>query len=121
MSRTTALRIGHALLAHRFTHSDEAELQAGIAQALEGDGLAFQREVVIAPGDRIDFLVEGGVGIEVKVAGTAAAARRQLLRYAADDVITALVLVTSRSQVAALEWPEDAVPLYVVRTFGGLR
>ena len=44
---------------------------------------------------RIDFLTDNGAGIEVKVAGSLAAATRQLLRYAHSPDVRALLLVTT--------------------------
>lgn len=84
-----------AIAARRFTYSDEARLQEGIATALAADGLSVEREVRLDSRCRIDLAV-GRVGIEVKVAGRAAEVRRQISRYLASDRLDALVLVTNR-------------------------
>jgi hypothetical protein len=78
-------------------YSNEAALQEMLAAALVAGGYAPQREVVLADGvSRIDILV-GRVGVEVKVKGSLPDVRRQLARYARNDDIDELVLVTSRA------------------------
>jgi hypothetical protein len=78
----------------RFSFGDEDQLQAGIADALINAGYAVAREVRLNARDRIDLLVHGGIGIEVKIAGPASAVRRQLARYAEHESIQELILVT---------------------------
>lgn len=80
----------------RFRYNDEADLQEGLAMCL--DGLDVEREVILSPRDRIDLLVHGSVGIEVKVAGTPGAVERQCRRYLEDDRIQGLVLVTTKAR-----------------------
>lgn len=83
------------LAAHRFSYASEDDLQQGLAAALTGHGWDVEREVRLDNRSRIDLLA-GRVGIEVKVAGAAAAVLRQLRRYALSDRVDGLVLVTSR-------------------------
>lgn len=90
ISRLAAI-LGPARLIFR----DEAELQAQIAQLLEAAGVLFQRERVLSAGDRVDFLVLPGLGVEVKVGGPRTAIIRQLSRYAMHGAIQGLVLVTA--------------------------
>lgn len=96
---TAADRIVATLRSARFVHVDEDELQRGIAEVLSRAEIAFEREVRLSDRDRIDFLV-GGLGIEVKLAGSARSVRRQLERYAASSRVEALLLVTDRLQAA---------------------
>lgn len=91
-----------ALKRTRFLYSNEKELQDGIAAALTAAKLPFEREVKLAEGDIIDFMVCGDVGIEVKIKGSPSEVARQLLRYAGHDKIQALVLVTGRAALAAV-------------------
>lgn len=109
---TTALR------RHRFRFTSEAELQAGIALALESEELPVAREVELFPGSRIDFLV-GRVGVEVKVDGSLGAVTRQLHRYAESDRVDALVLVSSRNRHARQPGSMSGKPLRVV-ILGGM-
>lgn len=82
---------------HRYSYTNEDELQEAIAAALAVEELEPEREVRLGPHERIDILV-GAIGIEVKVASSAAAVLEQLQRYAAHDRIEALVLVTTKWQ-----------------------
>ena len=86
---------------YRLPVDTEAALQAEIEQVLTTNEITFEREVEIAPGDRIDFLV-GSVGVEVKIKGAKRAILRQCERYAACDRLEGLVLVTA----VALGFPD---------------
>jgi hypothetical protein len=101
------------VLSHcRFSFVDEDRLQAGIAAALADVGVSSEREVRLAPRDRIDLLASR-VGIEVKVAGSAESAWRQLNRYATSDRVDELVLVTTRASHRALPREVLGKPLSV--------
>jgi hypothetical protein len=78
---------------------EEARVQAAIEALLLREGIEHRRELTLSPKDRIDFLV-GGIGLEVKVAGSVGAVVRQLERYAKHDRIKSLVLVTTKSTLA---------------------
>lgn len=79
---------------YRFT--DERALHDGISQALALSRIAHRREVVAGP-NRYDFLCEGGIVIEVKVAGSYQQALAQVDRYAADPQVSGILLATTRS------------------------
>ncbi len=80
----------------------EYPLQDTIASTLHNAGVPFSREVVIGDGCRIDFLCDGGVGIEVKPGvPNSTAVRAQVDRYCRCDPITALVLVVERHMIGA--------------------
>lgn len=89
LSVLAALRVGIGTL------DSEADLQERVAATLSAGRIAFERERRIAPGCRIDFLADGGVGIEVK-RGKQSSVLPQLERYAAADAVRALVLLTER-------------------------
>lgn len=98
-----------------FHYVDEDELQRGLSFVLTDAGYRVQREVALAPGERIDLMV-GHVGIEVKIASTAATVHRQLKRYAATGLVDALILVTNRARHMTLdEITIGSVPVTVVR------
>lgn len=101
-----------ALRASRFRVSTEAALQASIGEALASAGFAFEREVRLAPGERIDFLVDGRIGIEAKARYAKRATFRQLERYAAIAQVEALILITG----TAIGLPEEinGKPLFLV-------
>jgi hypothetical protein len=86
---------------HRFPFGDEDQLQEGIAAALAAAGFAVEREVRLRARDRIDLLVDGRVGVEIKIDGATRRVLSQLRRYAEHDQVAELVLVTrcARHQV----------------------
>lgn len=93
----TAEAILKVLRAHRgFSMINEGETQMKVAKVLTDNGIHFAREVRLSERDRIDFLCEGGIGIEVKVKGGRMDYIRQLKRYEEHDSIKSLVLVTAR-------------------------
>lgn len=106
----------------RFNFANEAELQDGIEKLIMPFHGSFlmRREVRFGARDRIDFMV-GAIGIEVKVGGSAAAALRQMSRYAKHEEIRALVLVTDRVQAGVQPTEIHGKPIRVVCLMGGLR
>lgn len=86
--------ITSALRRARLPLGNEAALQEAIGRALERAGVAFEREARISAADRIDFLATGGIGIEAKARYPRRAIYRQLERYAQQDAIASLILVT---------------------------
>jgi hypothetical protein len=75
----------------------EAQVQDSIAGLLGLMNIPFRREVKLGPGSRIDFLVQGGIGIEVKVGKPAAVkVQRQVERYCRSDEVTQLILLSTR-------------------------
>ncbi|MDR6953807.1 hypothetical protein J2X65_003170 [Ancylobacter sp. 3268] len=78
----------------RFPLHDEKELQAAMAERFTSAGLEFRREVTLAPGDIVDFMI-GGTAVEVKIKGQRRAILRQCERYAAHECVSAVLLVTN--------------------------
>lgn len=95
---TTASDVAAAICRHSFRYASEDELQAGVAGVLAAAGFAVEREVRLSLRDRIDLLVDGCVGVEVKIAGIPSSVERQMRRYAESDRLTGLVLVTNRAR-----------------------
>lgn len=101
-----ALRALAALNSGRFRLSTEAEAQEDIERALLAVFLPAQvtREARLSARDRPDFLIEGGVVVEVKHNGaTASATLRQLCRYAEHGVVGSIILATGR----AMDMPRE--------------
>ena len=74
----------------------EDELHDQIAHALWAHGLEVQHEVRLAPRCRIDFMC-GGVGIEIKKSRPERSKlMAQLMRYAACEQVSALVVAAPR-------------------------
>lgn len=83
----------------RFHYINEVELQDGIEIALGQIGADFTRELQLPDRfGRIDFMVHGPheIGIEVKVAGSAANLGRQVARYLDCTKLDGIVVVSSR-------------------------
>ncbi|NLB38794.1 MAG: DEAD/DEAH box helicase [Clostridiales bacterium] len=91
-------RIHDALVSIRAPLSlAEVDLHALVAQTLASNGIDCLHEAKVAPRCRIDFLA-GDVGIEVKRGKQSRdALLRQLKRYAASPMISAVYVVTERA------------------------
>lgn len=90
-------RVRSLLSAYRFNVNSEADLQVAIASILEQASYSFQREFRLSAADRLDFLVDGELVIETKIGGSGQAVLRQLSRYALNDQVKAILLVTNRA------------------------
>jgi len=84
-----------ALNAHRYVFNSEQRLQDGVRLAFERARIPFEEQVVLGPKERIDFLVLGRIGVELKIKGSRNDVWRQLERYAASPRIEELVLATT--------------------------
>ena len=72
----------------------EVDLHARVAAQLRNGGVPFEPEYRLGPRERIDFLTDGGVGIECKRGHpNGPALLRQLERYAAHREVRALLVV----------------------------
>ena len=106
--------IAVALRSFNFRTGRELRLQDGIAEALRRSQITARREYRLDRGP-IDFYIdEGRIGIEVKVAGSPAAVWRQLVDYAADPKLDALILAsTKRSHGTSRDTIADKPFLFV--------
>lgn len=78
----------------RWPLSDEKRLQADMGAELSKAGIAHRREVVLAPGDIVDFMV-GDIAVEVKIKGARREIYRQCERYCQHETVRSLVLATN--------------------------
>lgn len=84
-------------------YADEIQLHEQIGQVLDASGFEYEREVRLADGlGRIDFVVEGCLGIEVKIKGSRRDVYRQVRLYTLSSVLEGVLLVTTRSQHAGI-------------------
>ncbi len=102
-----------------FRYDDEDALQVGLAVLFAANEIPFEREVRLSPGNRIDFLI-GDIGVEVKVDSSTPVVLRQLKRYALEERISSLVLVTSRSSHKGIPESVNGKPLYVVHLLNSI-
>lgn len=96
----TASAVSDLLSRYRIMGVAESVVQAQIERALRQEAVPFEREVELAPGDRIDFMV-GAVGIEVKTKGSRPQIIRQLARYVRNDSLEGIVLAATSRRVLA--------------------
>lgn len=104
----------------RYDLTSEERLHEGLKARMQAAGLAFEHEVRLGPQDRIDFLLDDGLGIEVKVDGSTSAVTRQIHRYTQHERISALLLVTARTRHAALPAEMNGKPVHVLVLLGSL-
>lgn len=107
--------LAKALVGFRFRFKDEKELQYGVAKALEILAQPYVPEYRLNATDRVDFYVQSTqIGIEIKTKYSLAVVTRQLWRYAKDEKIKSLILITTRS--SHLDMPKEILgkPLFVV-------
>jgi hypothetical protein len=87
---------------------------------LEEAGEKFEREVRITPVDRLDFHLEGGIGIEVKIKGGISDLTRQVHRYLQHEHVSALLVVTTKLQHAQLPREMSGKPVVVATLIGSM-
>lgn len=116
----TAADVTDLLARYRIMGLAESVVQDQIERALRQEGIAYEREVELAPGDRIDFMV-GTVGIEVKIKGTRAQIIRQLARYVRNDRVEEIVLAATSRRVLASA-PDEITGMHITKHLlqGGL-
>ena len=95
------------LRSHRFRFSSEEELQSMVERVLKEAEIPHQREWDLGAAGRIDFLVEGDIGLEIKTKGSPTQVAAQVLRYCERDEIDCVVLLTARMILSNL-LPEEA-------------
>lgn len=115
-----ATEIRDLLVARRYFWASEYELQAGIGSVLETAGYDVDAEHHLGAAGRIDFLVAGRVGVEVKVKGALPPLIRQLYGYAKDARIGALVVASTRAVHRGVPDEIAGVPVVVAPLVGDL-
>lgn len=101
----------------RFRLGHETLLQNDVEEFFRQKCVHFERELRLSRRDRIDFLVAGRIGVELKIKCSARMILRQLTRYAEHDVVTSLILVTLNA--VAMPRSIDGKPVYVVNLGAG--
>jgi len=116
----TARRIMVELEKCRFRFASETDLQAGIAQAMDAAGLAYEREKVLTATDRPDFVVEDRIVLEIKIQGSIAAALRQVDRYTRHASIDTVLLVGTPHWLHRVPSEIGGKPVLSLRLTGSL-
>lgn len=86
----------------QFTVASERDLQEALAKVLTDSGIPFEREFVASRSDRFDFLLPGGVVIEVKTQGSKNECLRQIARYLERADVSAAIAVGTRHWLASM-------------------
>ena len=74
----------------------EAAMQADVERILQTQQIPYTREHRLKPGP-IDFLADGRIGIECKIAGSKSEVLRQCRGYIGCNELESLLLVTKRA------------------------
>ncbi len=106
------------IVGHRYTWTDEKQLQDGIEALLTSAGVPFEREFRLSMFDRPDFMV-GRVVIEVKVKGSRWDVVRQLHRYAQSPIVDAIILVTTKANHLSMPLAIHGKPVVVADLITG--
>jgi hypothetical protein len=103
-----------AIIKHEFRFSDEADLQEGIIRVLTEHSIPFRREVTLSRRDRVDFMLDEGIALEVKVDGSISALTRQLFRYAEYPKISAIIVVAGKLRLTDLPGEINGKPIICI-------
>lgn len=74
--------------------NNEKDAQEKLSQLLDEMGIRHHREVQLSKGDVVDFMLEGGIAIEMKLKASKRAIHRQLERYCEHPSVKGLILVS---------------------------
>lgn len=85
------------LNSRRLDLQDEKQLQRQLNVILSANNFKVEPEFRLDPNNIIDFLVDGNIGIEVKIKGGKKQIYKQVERYSYFNTIQTLILVTNRS------------------------
>lgn len=96
--REALARLRTEVLTRRFRYQNEKELQAGIHAVLKPNHFV-KREVPLSKGGIIDFFLDDGIGIEVKIGGHWSEVLRQLMGYAEASEVRGLLLFTTKCRL----------------------
>lgn len=110
----TAEELISKLKLYKIPYTSEAEMQEAVNQVLTELGISFQREFVLSPKDRVDFLTSEGIAIECKVQGQPLAIHRQIKRYCKFKEVNAIILFTAKHMGVFDEI--NGKPAYVVKS-----
>lgn len=89
----TLIELSNMITGYRFSFTSERELQDGIAALLMKEKIPFQRETRLSAPNRPDFMLEGGIALEVKIKGSLSELLRQASRYAGHDEVTGILVI----------------------------
>lgn len=104
----------------RFRYATEKDLQDGLEAVFREKAVPFQREVEISRRDRLDFLVDGGIVLEVKIKGSLPELVRQIARYARHEDIREILVIGTPHWIPRVPAAIEGKPVYGLRLTGSL-
>jgi hypothetical protein len=120
MKQKRIAKLKEFIATQQYDLTSEQLVQSKLEQALKEASIDHVREFSFDKKDRIDFLVEGSLGIEVKLAGSLTQVTRQIHRYVQHDQLETLILVTSKPQLAKVPKilnGKKIIPLVLISNF----
>lgn len=87
----------HVLRTTPFVIKDEKSVQSAIERVLKDHEITHRREVRLSDKDIVDFMIDGGIAIEVKIDGQKRAIYRQCERYCEHPAVERIVLMTAKT------------------------
>lgn len=111
-------RVSRILASTRFSCLNEAELQTAVQRTLDAGGVTYQREHRLSRRDRVDFLIEGGLALELKVRTSKKNALSQVLRYAEHDAVSAVLVASTTHLAINLPGEAHGKPLRTIHLVG---
>lgn len=92
--------LSRLLASYLYRYGNEIQLHENLAKVLDEAGYRYTREHVLDAHNRADFLVEGGIVIEVKVDGALSEALRQVDRYINQESVVGVILASTQRWAA---------------------
>lgn len=115
---TEIQRVIAMLRSYRLRASTEAVLQADVESVLVTHGVEHVREHGV-PSGRLDFFLPGsGIGIELKIGGSAAELARQILRYLEEPEVRGMLVVTTRQSHRGIPTALSPKPILIYHLIG---
>jgi hypothetical protein len=104
------------ILSYNFYPQDEKELQDKIEEIFKNEKVKYEREYRLSNKDIPDFMVDGCIAAEVKIAG-GMDIHRQLLRYAQHQSVKELLLISTKDIMLPPQLNNKDVNKIIIYTF----
>ena len=104
----------------RFRYATEKDLQDSFETVFRERGIPFRREVEISKRDRLDFLLDDGIALEVKIKGSLPELVRQIARYARHESVREILVVGTPRWIPQVPAAIEGKPVYGLRLVGSL-
>jgi hypothetical protein len=116
----TLEKLSNMITNYRFCCVSEKDLQDGIAAVLLKENIPCLRECTLSAPDRPDFMLEGGIALEIKIKGSLAELIRQASRYAEHEEVTGILVVGTPHWFPRIPATLGGKPVRALRLIGSL-